>query len=349
MRTYIHIPFCEKKCKYCRFALTISKKSKMKIYLEKLKDEIKKCDVKDKNLTSIYFGWWTPTSYSPEELWEIINELRYKFKFDKEIEFNLETTPFNITEENLEKWYNLGVNRLSMWIQSLNNKTLEEITRDNSEIIFKSLDLIEKSKIENLNIDFILWLPYIKKWETKEDIEVLLRKYKKIKWVSLYMLEDFEYPEKWEEISIKEKDFAWEYSSCIKMLEKYGFFRYELSNFTKKGFESKHNLGYWNHDEYIWFWLDASSFIWNKRWWNWDWFDKYYKWELEYEDFLTKEDLEFEKKIFNLRRWELTISEKIDLNWVEKMLSEGLIKIEWNKIKVTAEWIPLLDYIITEI
>lgn len=321
----------------------------MKIYIAKLIEEIEKCNVKDKRLKSLYFWWGTATSYTPEELGIIMDKIKEKFTIDEHFEFNLETTPFNVTAENLEKWHNLWVNRLSMWVQSLNDKTLEEITRDNSKVIFEAMDLIENSKINNLNIDFILWLPHVKPGETAKNIEYLLNSYKTVKWISVYMLEDYNYPESWKNISIEEKEYSLEYEKCVETLKKYSIYRYELSNFAKKWFESQHNIWYWSHDEYIGFWIDASSFVWGKRWGNWNWFDKYYKWELEYSETLTKEDIEFEKRIFDLRRGNLLIWGDLDKKWLKKMVNEWLIIVTWNKIEVTAFWIPLLDYIITEI
>jgi len=135
MQVYIHIPFCELKCKYCRFA-SIWKVQNLHInkYVSFLCKEIdsssKLSPLEEKEvLSTIYFGWWTPSILEKEHLIKIFKTLRQKFKFSDDIEITIESTPNNITQKKIEIWQNLWINRISIWIQTLNEKSLEEIWR----------------------------------------------------------------------------------------------------------------------------------------------------------------------------------------------------------------------------
>ena len=139
MFVYIHIPFCESKCKYCRFAsFWWLQELKINKYVNYLIKEINppipnpfppREKVDKKSLKTIYFWWWTPSVLKIEQLEEIINLIN--LKKHKKVEITLETTPSNLTENNLIWWKNIWINRISIWVQSLNNDTLKEIWRGN--------------------------------------------------------------------------------------------------------------------------------------------------------------------------------------------------------------------------
>ncbi|MDD4151636.1 MAG: radical SAM protein, partial [Candidatus Gracilibacteria bacterium] len=121
MFCYIHIPFCESKCKYCRFA-SFGKIDKLKIksYIQKLKEDIASFSLKSEKLKSIYFGGGTPSILDISELKDIINSLDNKFGLEQNIEITLETTPQNVNKDNLIGWKSIGINRISIGIQTLN-------------------------------------------------------------------------------------------------------------------------------------------------------------------------------------------------------------------------------------
>jgi len=294
MQIYIHIPFCDLKCNYCRFAsIWTLQQKKIDFYIANLIKEIKNSTFQSGILNTIYFWWGTPSVLSNKNLSDIFKILKEKYKFSKNIEISLESTPNNITKNNLEIWGKLWINRISMWIQTLNEKSLEKINRWNKWDIIKALNNIQESiktgypqgapLQKNFSIDFIIWLPYVKPWEILENIKYILEKYNFVKHISVYMLEDYysadkiietkydniTYPDDWWEEGIKEEEYLQEYSSIKKYLIEKWFNNYEISNYWKidhphpllnkegRDYRCKHNIWYWNHKEILAFWLGA--------------------------------------------------------------------------------------------
>ncbi len=368
MFSYIHIPFCESKCKYCRFAsLGSINKVLVNKYLAHLIHDIKNFKRPVQNaglLNSVYFWGGTPSILEVSQLSEILENLENKFGFEKEIEITLESTPRNITADNLIAWEALWINRISMWIQTLNNKTLEEIKRDPKETIFIALEHLKESKIENISVDFIIGLPYVQPWETLQDIKYILENYDFIKHISVYMLEDYyvwneddsnfekiTYPENWKNLWLEEELFSKEYSEIKAYLEQAWFYRYELSNFSKSGYECRHNKSYWNHSENVGFWLGSHSFVNNTRYAYKDDFLWYYKWELEYEEHLNEREIFLEKIMFWFRTaWlEKDIYTKLNQEKINHFLNSGYLYIKNDFLILKDEFVSLLDTIILEI
>lgn len=352
MFCYIHIPFCQSRCKYCRFSTFVWKADLDKeIYVNYLVGRIQNSEWQIM-LNSIYFWWWTPTSLSNNQLERIILALKNRFGFVKNIEITLETTLINITEENLVRWQKIWVNRLSIWIQTLNNESLKEIWRPSREEIIKKLDIIKNIKSFSISLDFIIWLPYVKKWELLQDLKFIIEKYDFINHISLYMLEEYyDYPKKWQDLSIKEEDFLEEYLLCKNYLDEKWFKRYELSNFAKKWFECKHNKTYWNHENILAFWLWSHWFL--------DWvryaypnnFKNYYSWKLDYKEMLSENDIFLEKIMFGLRTvWlEQEIHKKLNQEKIKYFVEQKLLDFQDDKLILWDKWVVLIDYIIKEI
>lgn len=369
MFSYIHIPFCESKCKYCRFAsLGSVNKILVKTYLTHLIKNIQDFKRPDWNtsgfLNSIYFWWWTPSILDESELYMILNTLQKKFWFEKEIEITLETTPKNITVQNILSWEKLWINRLSMWIQTLNDISLENIGRDKKDIILHGLELLKNSKIQNISVDFIIGLPYVKKWEILENIKFILKNYISIQHISLYMLEDYytwetegthfdkiSYPENRTKLWLKEEEYENEYGKIKKYLESIWFYRYELSNFSKLWYECKHNQSYWNHSEIAWFWLWSHSFINNVRYAYTDDFLWYYRFQLDYKETLHEKDIFLEKVMFWLRTQGVKkeIYEKFDQNKINDYIKNGYLEFKNDMLVISDTSISMIDFIIWEI
>nr|MDD3720303.1 radical SAM family heme chaperone HemW [Candidatus Gracilibacteria bacterium] len=357
MFCYIHIPFCESRCKYCRFSTFVENDNlKKQFYVDFLVKSIENNNlgfkIQESNLKSIYFGGGTPTSLSNIQLLSIIQTLKEKFNFSHNIEITLETTPNNITSKNLEEWDKMGINRLSLGIQTLNNNALNEIGRIDKNEIFEKLNLLRLSKIKNISVDFIIGLPYVNKGETFKDISYILDNYSFVKHISLYMLEDYyDYPESWQKLSIKEEDFLGEYVMCKNYLEEKGFYRYELSNFAKKDFQCKHNKAYWNHSELIAFGLSAHGFLNNTRYTYPNTFSKYYTGLIEFDEKLSKKDIFLEKVMFGLRTngLEKDIYEKLNMLKINEFINGKMLEIKNNKLIIKDIGVVILDYIIKEI
>lgn len=391
MFSYIHIPFCDNKCSYCRFA-SIGKLQDVQIerYVRHLIKEIEASPLttlllgEGNLLESIYFWGWTPSVLNINQIDSILIALRDRFWFYSShnkskphpnpllkgegtgTEITLETTPINITKENLLWWKSIWINRISIWVQTLNSKSLKEIWRWNKWDIINALDNIKiLSKDLNISLDFIIWLPYVKEWEIKKDIEYLLDNYTFIKHISVYMLEEYyspdkiketkydsiTYPDDWSSLWIKKENYLEEYNSINNFLEKKGFKRYEVSNFAKPWFECKHNKAYWNHSEVLAFWLWAWGFINWYRYMNSDNFPDYYSWNKLFVDELGWEDLFIEKVMFLLRTsWiEEDIYTKLDKQKLDYFLENNFLKLHNWKIKLENKWVLVMDYILSEI
>jgi len=348
---YIHIPFCTSKCSYCRFASFWNLDSlKVNLYVEKLILEIKNKKIGFNNLKSIYFGWWTPSILEIDQLWRIINALKNNFSFDKEIEINIEATPITVTKENIIWWKKLWINRLSIWLQSLNNSTLLEIWRWEKWNIIDALDKLDSVWFNNVSVDFIIGLPYVKKSETKRDIDYILNRYDFIKHISIYMLEEHYYPWNWTNISINDEDYLWEYIEVKELLNIKWFNMYEISNFAKKWFECNHNKAYWNHSNIIAFWLWAHWYLKGERYSNSENFMWYYSWEKSIEK-LKSSDIFIENVMFQLRTsWIVRENyEKLNKKKIKEYIDEWFLIKKSDKIILSDKGVLVLDFILREI
>ena len=324
-----------------------------------------------------------------EQFEKILNTIKNKYILEENCEISLETTPDKISKENLIWWEKLWINRVSMWVQTLNEKSLIEIWRWNKWDISNALNNFKQHNlINNISVDFIIWLPYVAKWEILENIKYILNKYSFIKHISVYMLEDYysadkiietkydniTYPDDWSKQGIKDEEYLWEYSSIKKYLIEQWFNNYEISNYWKPWFECKHNIWYWNHSEILAFWLWAFWYVNNIRYANSESFKNYYAQKKIFENKLTSEDIFLEKVMFQLRTSgiEQDISKKLDTkkinyfienNYLESSLStEGFSHLlnmennydsesssEWQVINLTDKWVLVMDYILKEI
>lgn len=363
---YIHIPFCSSKCKYCRFA-SFSWFSNLKIqtYVDFLCKEILDSDIDWVVLNTIYFGWWTPWVLSLSQFNQIFETLKTKFIFSENIEISIETTPWNITIENLKWWKKLGINRISMWLQTLNEKSLSEIWRDSKWDIIWALDIVKNIWFSNFSIDFIIWLPYVEKWEIIKNIDYLLEKYDFIKHISIYMLEEYYdvpevkeskfdnivYPNAWSNLWLKEEIFSEEYIKVKNFLQKKWFNRYEISNYSKPWFECKHNFWYWTHKETLAFWLWAHGFLNNIRFSNSESFIDYYTKKNIIKEHLNEEDLFLEKIMFSLRTFWIDeiYLEKLDDLKVNYFIENNLLFKKDGRLVLTDNWVVFMDYILWEI
>mgnify|MGYP002581143317 FL=1 len=271
---YVHIPFCSGKCYYCNFCSSVENETTKKEYVECLINEINSSKFRNYVVKTIYFGGGTPSILNVEELQKILKTIRKKFVVDEDAEITIEGNPNSLSKEKLQKLKNFGFNRLSIGVQTFNKKSLEFVGRVEKENLKtykqKVLQVLKQARevgFENVSADFILGLPFQTCFQVERFLKCLS---KYVDHFSCYMLQIEEGTKLFEILKNKNLDeqIAKQYEKAVKKLEKLGFLRYEISNFAKKGFESKHNSAYWERKDYLGFGLSAHSLIEKNRFFN---------------------------------------------------------------------------------
>jgi oxygen-independent coproporphyrinogen-3 oxidase len=270
---YIHIPFCDHKCIYCDFYSIITSDN-VNSYLSSLKREIDfyaQIYSTTHSFNTIYFGGGTPSLMEPEYLGEIISYLKNKFKIETNSEVTMETNPGTVTKENFFSFKKVGVNRVSIGIQSFNEDELKFLTRIHSSQT--AIDTVHNAKdagFENISIDLIFNLPgqTREKWLHNLNIAFTLP----IKHISTYslILERGTILNKMVldgKVELEDDDHDADlYEMTIDYISNKGMKQYEVSNFCYAGFESVHNNAYWHYKDYLSFGTSAHSFMNGKRW-----------------------------------------------------------------------------------
>lgn len=275
---YIHIPFCDSICSYCDFCKFIKNDEWIDKYLIALEREINNKYNKE-ILDTIYIGGGTPSCLNIEELNKLF-EIMKIFNKSNNIEFTFECNIENITKEKLELLYKNGVNRLSIGVQTFNNKYLKFLNRKhtNDEVINK-INIAKKIGFNNINIDLIYAIPNQTLIELKDDLTKFLDL--DINHISTYSLIIEPNTKVYiDNINNIDEDLDYEmYELICNTLKDKGYNHYEISNFSKNGYESKHNLTYWNNNQYYGFGLGASGYVNNIRYDNTRNINKYLKGE----------------------------------------------------------------------
>ena len=267
---YLHIPFCKSRCSYCDFATDVFKSSgAVDRYLKALLLEISEFGFPDKdrnnNPDTIYFGGGTPSLLDPDQLEGVLNALQKRFRFQTEVEFTLEMNPATVDLDKLRAFKDLGVNRASFGAQTFDDEALRLLARGHDRNdIFKTYDLLIKAGFENISLDLIAGLPgqTIGDWNRNLDEAIAFGS----PHISLYLLEVHESTPLAEQIRsgrrpLPDEDLAAEmYTVMLERLSDSGFRHYEISNFAKPGFESRHNLKYWKCEPVHAFGVSAVGF-----------------------------------------------------------------------------------------
>ena len=264
---YIHWPFCPYKCNFCDFVALASHEEFMNQYHKSLCNEIKSFhgSFGEKTLLkTIYMGGGTPSTYPLDQLLDMFATLEDIFIFDQTTEVTLEVNPGTLKERSLDVWKQVGINRLSVGVQSLKDVVLKGLNRHQ-----KRKDVIElldkaQGKFENISVDFILGLPGVSAEEWKSMIQEAMSW--PIKHISVYFLMVHEKTPLYFKVKKKsvvlppDDEIIDLYHWTVDILKEHGFERYELSNFAKPGFQSRHNQAYWERESYKGFGLGACSF-----------------------------------------------------------------------------------------
>lgn len=269
---YIHWPFCPYKCHFCPFVALASHEEFMGQYHEALCQEIidfaqeySRTDV----VQTIFLGGGTPSTYPSQLLLDMFGKLERVFKISPQAEITIEVNPGTVTDESLSTWQRAGINRLSIGVQSLNDTVLKKLNRHQSAADVRALIPKAAELFDNISVDLIVGLPGITLQEWQDMLTTLVAW--PIKHCSVYFLTVHEdtplyFGVKTKKITLPADDAVVDtYIWTVKFLQEHGFVQYEVSNFAKPGYESRHNSAYWRRVPYKGFGLGACSFDGQRR------------------------------------------------------------------------------------
>ena len=261
---YVHIPFCTQICYYCDFSKVFIKNQPVDSYLEHLIEEYDSYDIK--KLRTLYIGGGTPTALSAPQLAFLLEKLTEKLDLSYLEELTIEANPGDLDQEKIAVLKDSPVNRVSLGVQTFNDRMLKQIGRSHLEKdIYENIANLKKAGFDNISIDLIYALPK----QTMEDVKTNVAKAiaLDIPHMSLYslILENhtvFMNRMRRGKLPLPKEDLEAEmFEYIIAELEKAGFEHYEISNFSKPGFESRHNLMYWDNAEYYGIGAGASGYV----------------------------------------------------------------------------------------
>lgn len=372
---YIHIPFCVKKCAYCDFLSGSQDENTIQEYVDAIIKEIYAYheQASKYEVITIFLGGGTPSILKEKQVQQIFEALHNVFLMTKDAEITIEANPGTVTREKLETYRRCGINRISFGLQSTKNVELKLLGRIHTyEEFLESFSLARECGFDNINVDLISAIPKqtLASWEeTLQNVIKLNPEH--ISAYSLIVEEGTSFAKVYGEGCPGEKDLPDEeeerkiYYRTAELLEKAGYHRYEISNYTKEGRECKHNLGYWERKEYLGIGLGAASLIDNTRYKNTDDLAYYNKnasrLDMIQEDMQvlsTKEQME-EFIFLGLRKMEGISKKEFTENFgmnieecfghqIEKLLKEGLLQKKDLRIMLTRRGIDVSNYVFAE-
>jgi len=271
---YVHIPYCRQACHYCNFHFSTNLKT-LDVLVEALCKEIrqKSIDTSLDEISTIYFGGGTPSILSPRSLESIMSSINASFRLSQDVEVTLEANPEDITSALLKGWHQLGVNRLSIGIQSFLEKDLKSMNRvHDATQSLGALELIKNGPITNVSADLMFGLVDSSRSEWESNLLQMLSF--DLPHLSVYNLtieEQTVYAHKLShrQISLPDDDLQYEqYQLAENILQAHGYEHYEISNYAKEGQRAIHNTSYWDRIPYLGFGPSAHSYLDGTRSWN---------------------------------------------------------------------------------
>lgn len=361
---YIHIPFCKKKCKYCDFVSFEKKDCFFDAYIDALLCEAKEYD-KEK-IDTVFIGGGTPSLLTSHQLKKLLDGISEIFDIQPDCEYTIEINPKTLDEEKLTVMKNSPINRLSIGVQSFCDKELSAIGRiHNSKTAYDTAELVKQYGFSNFNLDIMLGLPY----QTKESLLNTLKTAVSLNptHLSCYSLILEENTPLFDEYEngiyeeLPDDEDRKLYYFTRDFLKENGYYQYEISNFAKPGFSSKHNLKYWNCDEYIGLGVAAHSYINGTRFYNCDSLSDYLKknFHSDEKNILSENDKMSEYIIMRLRLCE-GISEnaffkRFKTNFytaykktIDKFISSGHMEHKNNSYRLTEHGMDVSNSVMCE-
>ncbi len=364
---YIHIPFCKQKCSYCDFVSFSDRGNLVEKYKTAVIKEIKNKNISEYNIKTIYIGGGTPSILDSEYILDIINELKPNISENAEI--TIEINPGTADKKKLKNYKEIGINRLSIGLQSADNNILKEIGRIHTfEEFLNIYNLARELGFNNINVDLMLGLP-------NQTIGVLEKSIKEIiklspEHISVYSLILEENTKMWNmvndgKLKLPSEDIEREmYWKIKKLLEKEGYIHYEISNFAKKGYKSKHNSDCWEQKEYIGIGVAAHSYLDKTRFSNTPNLEKYinninngdFDKNITINETQTDEDIKKEYMLLGLRKIDGVSIKKYKSKFGEnpifeykqelnKLIQEHLLEIDGDNIKLTNKGLDLANLV----
>lgn len=359
---YVHIPFCTQICYYCDFSKVFIKNQPVDAYLQALIREFRSYDITE--LRTLYIGGGTPTSISAVQLDYLLTELIRDLNLNTLEEFTIEANPGDLTVDKIEVLQKSAVNRVSLGVQTFNDKHLKRIGRSHNEAqIYSTIDALKTAGFQNISIDLIYALP----GQTMDDVRSNVAKALSlnIPHLSLYSLilehhTVFMNKMRRGKLHLPTEDLETEmFEYIISEMERNGFEHYEISNFTKPGFESRHNLMYWENVEYYGVGAGASGYLDGIRYRNRGPIQHYLKGVSEgnarlSEEVLSKNEMMEEELFLGLRKKEGVSIGKFEQKFgtsfekrygqiVQELQSDGLLKENNGFIQMTKKGLFLGD------
>ena len=309
LNVYIHIPFCFAKCPYCAFFSCTNYQDRYDEYFNTLAKEIstKAKMYRDRQVHTIYIGGGTPNLVPHKYIVECIENIKRNFHLSKNVEITIEQYPEYITEENIRAYKKIGINRISLGLQTTSDEDLKLLTRRYTYNVFlEKYTLVKQAGFKDIGIDLIFGYPHhtLKQWKETLDLISQLD----IQHISCYSLE---VEEGTPYCKLQEKDQLQlpseitdreMYHYTCRFLDEKGFKQYEISNFAEEGYECKHNLNFWNYQDYLGFGAGAYSRVNNVKSNNPEDIQRYMEgdWDIN-KEIITKDISEKEKIILGLR------------------------------------------------
>ena len=325
---YVHIPFCKQKCSYCDFHFSTTFHKYRTEMIESICKEIiyRKDYLAHQTIETVYFGGGTPSLLTKNEFEKILNTIQNTFNISVDLEFTVEANPDDINEHNLKDWKEIGVNRLSIGLQSFREEDLRWMNRaHNSTEALNCVSLAQKAGFDNLSVDLIYGLPNLSTEDWKKNIQHVIDM--NVPHVSAYCLtveEKTSLHQMVKNNKIKpatEDEQSDQFNLLIETLAENGMEQYEISNFSKPGKHSVHNSNYWFGKHYLGIGPSAHSFNGASRSWN------------------ISNNQQYIKKITNNEKWdEIEVLSKA--NQFNELLMVGLRTKFGVNIKKLKEILP---------
>ncbi len=358
---YVHIPFCERKCNYCAFSSFVSSEEEREKYINFLVQEIEKfAKTNKKKVDTIFIGGGTPSLLENSLLEEIFKALRSGFDITPSAEITIECNPNSLTENKLAFYKTLGINRISLGVQTLDEDGLKFIGRLHDRNSAINAVKMSTKMFENVSVDLLIGVKDMEKEEFLAEIDLLAGL--GITHISTYMLQvergtPLAKMTEREKILPDDDECIDVYNATAKRLKQHGFGQYEVSNFAKGGRECRHNQKYWTGEDYIGFGLSAHSYIDGTRWANSGIFAHYYAGKPAMKEELTKEQRITEHIMLGLRcnsgvnkQYLVTLGYDIEkCKDLAIFIERGVIKEEGDRLFLNPEYYGVNNFVIVQL